>query len=164
MATPAAGYSRTHIILHWVIAALVLFQLFVHSGMENAWIVRNGGVAEGANPLPHIIVGIAILLLAIWRVTLRLRNGAPAHPPGQPAVLTLLANATHILFYVLLFVLPLGGIAAWFGNIEVAAVAHVYIQLAFLPLIGLHVLGALVQQFWFRNGVLRRMAVPDRAL
>lgn len=164
MASPAAGYSRTHIILHWAIAALVLFQLFIHTGMENAWIVQMGGTAEGVNPMPHVVAGILILVLAIWRVVLRLRNGAPAHPSGQPAVLTALANGTHILFYALLFILPLSGLAAWFGHVEPAAIAHVYIQLAFLPLIGLHVLGALVQQFWFRNGVLRRMAVPDKAL
>jgi len=164
MASQTAGYSRTHIILHWVIAALVLFQLFVHTGMENAWIVSQGGVAEGANPLPHILAGIAILVLAIWRVVIRLRHGAPAHPAGQPALLTALANGVHLVFYALLFILPLSGLAAWFGHVEPAAIARVYIQLAFLPLIGLHVAGALVQQFWFRTGVLRRMAVPDRAL
>jgi len=164
MARHVTGYSRTHIILHWLIAALVLFQLLVHTGMENAWIARQGGVAEGANPLPHILAGMAILILVIWRVVLRLRHGVPPHPPGQPALLTWLANGTHGLFYALLFVLPLSGLAAWFGQVEPAAIAHVYIQLAFLPLIGLHVLGALVQQFWFRNGVLARMAAPDPTL
>lgn len=160
MAQQAAGYSRTHIFLHWAIAVLVLFQLFVHSGMENAWILRLDGAAEGANPVPHIIAGIAILVLAVWRVVIRLRNGAPPHPAGQPAILTGLATAVHFAFYALLFILPFSGLAAWFGNAAPAAVAHVWIQLAFLPLIGLHVLGALVQQFWFRNGVLWRMARP----
>lgn len=160
MAQQAAGYSRTHIFLHWAIALLVLFQLFVHAGMENAWIVRMGGVAEDANPLPHIVVGIIILVLAVWRVLIRLRNGAPPHPAGQPPILGRLASAVHVLFYALLFILPLSGLVGWFGNVEAASIAHVWIQLAFLPLIGLHVIGALVQQFWFRNGTLWRMARP----
>ena len=164
MAKQAAGYSRTHIILHWVIAALVLFQLFVHTGMEQAWIERMGQPAEGVNPLPHIIAGSLILILAAWRVIIRIRNGAPPHPANQPAVLSFAANAVHVIFYALLFILPLTGLLGWFGNVEAASIAHVYIQLAFLPLIGLHVLGALVQQFYFRNGTLRRMAVPDASL
>ena len=157
-ATPP-NYSLIQKSLHWLIAALVLFQLFVHTGMEQAWIARMGGPAEGVNPLPHILAGSAILILAVWRVIIRLQRGAPAHPPGQPKVLTLAASTLHFIFYALLFILPVTGLLGWFGHVEAAAVAHVYIQLAFLPLIGLHVAGALVQHFYFRSDVLRRMTV-----
>ena len=157
-ATPP-NYSAIQKSLHWIIAALVLFQLFVHTGMEQAWIARMGGTAEGVNPLPHILAGSAILILATWRVIIRLQRGAPAHPPGQPKALTLIASALHFIFYVLLFILPLTGLLGWFGHVEAAAIAHVYIQLAFLPLIGLHVAGALAQHFYFRTDVLRRMTV-----
>ncbi|KKB77302.1 hypothetical protein VW29_18210 [Devosia limi DSM 17137] len=157
-ATPQ-NYSSLQKSLHWIIAALVLFQLFVHTGMEQAWIARMGGVAEGINPLPHILAGIAILILATWRLFIRLRRGAPPHPPRQSKALTLMATAIHFIFYALLFILPLTGLLGWFGHVEAAALAHVYIQLAFLPLIGLHVAGALAQHFYFRTNVLRRMTV-----
>lgn len=159
----ATGYSRTHIILHWAIAVLVLFQLLVHEGMENAWAERAGRVMGESNPLPHIIVGTTILILAIWRVIVRLRNGAPPHPAGQPHILAVLASIVHGLFYALLFLMPLTGLIAWFGSVEGAALVHITIQLAFLPLIGLHVVGALVQQFYFGSGVLKRMTGPDGA-
>ena len=157
----ATGYSRTHIILHWAIAVLVLFQLLVHEGMEYAWAERAGRVVGDSNPFPHIIVGVAILILAVWRVILRLRNGAPPHPAGQPRALAMLASIVHGLFYALLFIMPLTGMIAWFGHVEGAALAHITIQLAFLPLIALHVVGALVQQFYFGTGVITRMTGPD---
>ena len=162
MTTAAAkspDYSTIQKSLHWLLAALVLFQLFVHEGMEQAWIARVDGAAEGVNPLPHIVAGSAILILATWRVIIRLQRGAPAHPPGQPKALTFVASALHFIFYALLFILPVTGLLGWFGHVQAAAIAHVYIQLAFLPLIGLHVAGALVQHFYFRTNVLRRMTV-----
>ena len=32
-----AGYSGTQIVLHWLIAALVFFQVFFGDGMEHAY-------------------------------------------------------------------------------------------------------------------------------
>lgn len=162
VSTPFAGYSRAQIILHWVIAALILFQLLVHEGMEMAWDGRmDGGAAEG-NPLPHIVVGSAILVLAALRLIVRLRHGAPPHPAGQPAALGLLANMVHWGIYVLLFALPISGLVAWFGGIENAADVHGEpLRLALIGLVLLHIAGALAQQFVLRSGVLMRMFKPE---
>lgn len=161
VSTPSAGYSRAQIILHWVIAALILFQLLVHEGMEMAWDGRmDGGAAEG-NPLPHIVVGSAILVLAAVRLIVRLRHGAPPHPAGQPAALGFLANFVHWGIYVLLFALPISGLVAWFGGIENAADVHGGpLRLALIGLVLLHIAGALAQQFVLRSGVLMRMFKP----
>ena len=163
VSTPSAGYSRAQVILHWVIAALILFQLLVHESMEKAWDARmEGGPAEGANPLPHIIVGSLILILAAVRIVIRLRNGAPPHPAGQPAALGVVANVIHGLIYVLLFVLPISGLVAWFGGIENAADVHGGpLRLALIALVLIHIAGALVQQFVLRSGVLMRMLKPE---
>ncbi len=159
----SAGYSRAQVILHWVVAALILFQLLVHESMEMAWDARmEGGPAEGANPLPHIVVGSAILILAAIRLVIRLRHGAPPHPAGQPALLGVLANVVHGLIYVLLFAIPLSGLLAWFGGVEPAADVHSGpLRFALIALVIVHIVGALVQQFVLKSGVLMRMMKPE---
>lgn len=159
MTKQASGYSFTQIMLHWIIAALILFQLFVTEGVESAWAGRMGASAEG-NPWLHIVAGSAVLILACWRIVLRLRHGAPPHPAGQPAILGMFAGVVHWAFYALLFAVPISGLLGWFGWVIPAAEFHTNAQLAFLPLIGLHVVGALAQQLWFRSNVLQRMFRP----
>lgn len=160
--TAPAGYSRAQVILHWLIAALILFQLLVHDGMEDAWRALRQGGEEGGNPLPHIIVGSAILILAAARLVIRLRHGAPPHPAGQPAALGLLANIVHWGIYALLFAIPISGLVAWFGGVEPAAMAHAGpLRLLLIGLVLLHIAGALVQQFVLRSGVLMRMFKPE---
>ena len=160
--TKTAGYSRAQVILHWVIAALILFQLLVHEGMETAFDARMDGEGVGGNPLPHIVVGVTILVLAAIRVGIRLTRGAPPHPQDQPAILGVVANIVHGLIYVLLFAMPLSGAVAWFGGIEGAGDAHGgFLRYALVGLVILHIIGALVQQFVLRSGVLMRMLKPE---
>ncbi len=157
-----AGYSRAQVILHWLIAALILFQLLVHDGMEQAWRATQMGSGDAGNPLPHVVVGSAILILAAVRLVIRLRHGAPTHPAGQPAALGLLANIVHWGIYALLFAIPISGLVAWFGGLEGAALAHGGpLRLALIGLVLLHIAGALVQQFVLRSGVLMRMLKPE---
>lgn len=157
----SAGYSRAQIILHWLIAALILFQLLVHDGMEQAWRAMRRGVEDGGNPLPHIIVGSAILILAAVRLVIRFTHGAPPHPAGQPAALRLLASVVHWGIYALLFALPISGLVAWFGGVQGAALVHGGpLRLLLIGLVLLHIAGALAQQFVLRSGVLMRMFRP----
>jgi cytochrome b561 len=149
----SAGYSRAQIILHWLIAALILFQLLVHDGIEEAWRASHMGGAEAGNPLPHIVVGSAVLILAAVRLVIRLRHGAPPAPAGQPAALGLL--------YVLLFLIPISGLVAWFGGVQGAALVHGGpLRLLLIALVLVHIVGALVQQFLLRSDVLMRMFRP----
>jgi cytochrome b561 len=157
----SAGYSRAQIILHWLIAALILFQLLVHDGIEEAWRASHMGVAEAGNPLPHIVVGSAVLILAAVRLVIRLRHGAPPAPAGQPAALGLLASAVHWGIYVLLFLIPISGLVAWFGGVQGAALVHGGpLRLLLIALVLVHIVGALVQQFLLRSDVLMRMFRP----
>ncbi len=64
--------------------------------------------------------------------------------------------------YVLIVVLPVSGIAAWFLGAAPAAGVHVIAKTALLPLIFLHAAGALVHHFVWKTDVLRRMLVPER--
>ena len=71
--------------------------------------------------------------------------------------LKLVASGTHILFYVLLIGMPLSGAAAWILGVAPAAQAHSVAEKLLILLIGLHVLAALAQHFWFKTDVLKRM-------
>ena len=152
------GYSRIQIVLHWTIAALVIFQLFVNEAMQRAFAGRLDGQIENQNgALLHMVVGLAVLLLAIFRLVLRLLRGAPAPYKDTPAILRWLGHATHILLYGFIFLMPLTGATAWFLGLEFAAELHEIGRLILVPAIGFHVVGALVEHFVFRNDTLMRM-------
>jgi cytochrome b561 len=153
------GYSRTQIVLHWTIAALVIFQLFVNEGMQHAFSDRLDGeqIEEFAGAMLHIVVGVTILILAALRLTIRMIRGAPAAHKGAPAILRWLGVAVHVLLYGFIFAMPLTGALAWFFGFETAAELHELGRLILVPAIGLHILGALGEHFVFRNDTLKRM-------
>lgn len=154
----AASYSRTQIVLHWVIAALVLFQIFFHEGIEELWHARMRGTVENiATPQPHTIVGMLIGLLIIWRLVLRLRLGTPAAPAKEPQIFQLLSKAAHWAFYALLILMPISGAVAWFGSITTPARAHGLMGNVLMALIALHIAAALVHHFWWKTDVLKRI-------
>lgn len=151
-------FSRTQIILHWLVAALVLFQIFFHEGIEDLWQDRMRGTIENiATPQPHTIVGMLIGLLIIWRLILRLRRGTPPAPAQEPKILQLASKIAHWGFYVLLILMASSGAAAWFGGATPPAAAHGIMANALIALVVVHMLGALTHQFYFKSNVLRRM-------
>ena len=163
--SPRRGYSLLQIALHWGIAALVLFQLLFHEGMEETWNAREDGeraaAADDAGAILHIAVGASILVLALLRLTVRLTRGAPPVPPQHPLPLRLLASATHIALYGFIIVQPLAGAAAWFLGIEAAVELHELGPYIIIPLVTLHAAGALAEHFVFRTDVLKRMLLPQ---
>ena len=71
-------YSRGAIAFHWVIAALVLFNLFVGLFHES--------LLEGVRVMPaHKALGMAILALTLIRILWRLVNKAPPPPETMRA-------------------------------------------------------------------------------
>ncbi|MHA6692745.1 cytochrome b [Devosia sp. A449] len=153
------GYSRIQIVLHWTIAALVIFQLFVNEAMQHAFSNRLDGepIGEMGGAQLHMTIGISVLVLAVIRLAIRIFRGVPAPHGDTPAVLNWLGHATHILLYGFIFAMPLTGATAWFLGIEFAAELHELGRLILVPAIGFHVLGALAEHFVFRNDTLKRM-------
>lgn len=154
-------WSLLSVILHWLIAALILVQLLDHDAMVDMW-----RAARRAEPLPqdsvtggwvHIIAGIAILTFTVVRVIDRLVIGRPAYPAEDPGWSKLLARVVHGSLWLILVIMPLAGIAAWFGGIGIAAQLHTLLWPPLLVLSGVHILGALAQQYWFGTDVLARM-------
>jgi cytochrome b561 len=160
-ATAPTRYSVAQIVLHWTIAALVLFQFVVAGGIETRWQERMTGVIPNEPfPTPHTIAGIVILGLMLVRLAIRLRRGAPLPPEGEPPVLARLARIAHAAFYVILILMPVGGAVAWFGGYETPAIVHGIAAKLLLALVVLHVVAALAHKFWFRSGAFERMLRP----
>ncbi|MCC0015368.1 MAG: cytochrome b/b6 domain-containing protein [Rhodobiaceae bacterium] len=154
-----AGYSRTQIALHWIVAAIIGTQFVFHESMVSAWrAVRRGGVPE-FDPLvaAHVWGGLLILALAAWRLAIRLKRGAPPPPKEEHPSLKMAANIVHWTFYALMIVLPVTGAAAWFGGIGFAGEVHEFFKLPLLALVALHVAAALYHQFVLKTDVLARM-------
>ncbi|NIZ08565.1 cytochrome b [Pseudooceanicola sp. HF7] len=156
---PPAIYSKPQIYLHWAIALLVLFQLIFDMGMGRAFHQMMEGTATGPGlAIVHIVVGVTVLVLMIARLGLRLTRGAPPLPQEEPGPLKALAGIVHWVFYALLVLIPLSGLAAWFGQVAPAAGAHEVLTTLLWAVIALHVAGALYQQFVLKTGLLRRMS------
>ncbi|MFM9852263.1 MAG: YceI family protein [Sphingomonadaceae bacterium] len=171
-------YSTGAILLHWVIAAMMVFQFVL------------GWATEGPNSPQkfaifqlHKSIGISILLLTLVRIGWRLTHRPPALSSELKRWERLLARFVHGGFYLLLLALPLTG---WllvstskikvptllFGVIpwphipvpdmlrsplhEVGEAHGLFADIA-LVLIALHVLGALKHHFFDRDAELARM-------
>ncbi len=161
----AGGYSSLQILLHWVIAALVFFQLIFGESMSAAGDAAREGTpldaTDAALASAHYWVGIAILALVALRLAVRLVGGAPHPQTSGTRLFDILAHATHWLFYVLLVAMPVSGLLAVYVSPEIGEI-HELGKPAFILLIALHVLGALYHQFIVKDGTIRRMLVPAK--
>ena len=180
MAEPRNRYSIVSLILHWLIAVLVLTQILLITAHE-------AGDAQRTFINLHKSVGLGILVLTLGRIGWRVANPAIALPSRLPVWQRLVARVTHVLFYVVLIVIPLTGWAAssatgrdiaWFGLFnwpplpigggrETAGLlmdVHGLVVKGLYVLIALHVLGALKHHFIDRDNVLHRMIplIPRR--
>lgn len=178
MAEPRNRYSLVSLTFHWGIALLVAVQVGLITVFERYDAAKDP--LAGAYIGLHKSVGMTILALTLGRIAWRLMNPAHPLPVAAPRWQNLLARTTHILFYVLLIALPLGGWASssaagraveWFGlftwpalpvpldralartflDMHEAGVKVLYVLLA------LHVVGALKHHFIDRDNVLYRM-------
>lgn len=159
----STGYSRLQIALHWATVALILWQFVAHDAMSQAWRAFRQGAELPASALvsAHIFAGVALLVIAFWRMILRVMRPAPAAPAGQSAPLRMAAAAVHGALYVITVAVVVSGAVAWFAGIEAAGEAHEFLKTLLLALIGLHVAAALWHQFWLRDGLLNRMRKPQ---
>ena len=184
---PSRGrYSPVGIAFHWLMAALVLFQL--GWGFWTDWMMPGGDKVFAYQV--HSAVGLPILLLAIGRVIWRLLIDDPYNDADTQGWQTKIAHVTAILFYATFFTLPLsgwlmwssvappgplylGGLLPWpqlplegleprtrYDILDIAEDVHAASVILLLLLIPAHVGAALKHHFWDRHDVLRGM-LPD---
>ena len=159
-----SGYSLSQILLHWIVAILVIYQLIFGEGIEHAYHALNKG--KEANPADfssaniHVIIGISIFILAVLRVIVRVRNGAPPAPAGTSGAKKWIAAATQHTLYLVIFLMPVTGALAWFAGLVTVGDIHTFGKPLILLLVLLHVVGALVQHFIAKTDVLVRIFRP----
>lgn len=163
---PPAGYTRLQILLHWVIAALVVFQVLFGEEIKPAYRAMRRATEPSAadvfNANIHIYVGIAVLVLAAWRLFLRFRHGVPLLPENESRIAKMIAVATHGILYLIIFGMPLTGLAVWYLGIYDLGDVHELGKPVIVIFVTLHAFAALYQHFIARTDVLMRMLKPER--
>lgn len=156
--TKPTGYTRLQIALHWIAAALVVQQYLFKGAIAQAWEAIGKGAETAFNPLvlAHVAGGALVMVLALWRLSIKARRGVPEMVGGN-ALQNALSRFTHLGLYALMILLPVSGSLAWFGGVQVAAQGHNLLKVLMLALVALHVVGAFYHQFVLRDGVLDRM-------
>ncbi|MBN8285657.1 cytochrome b [Zoogloea sp.] len=167
-------YTGPAIAAHWVIAALILVAFPL-------------GVYMHELPLSptklklysyHKWIGITVLLLFVPRILWRITHRPPA-PLPMPAWQHKIAEGTHHLLYLLMFLVPLSGWlmssakgfqVVYFGVLplpdlvgksedlgDLLKEVHEALNFGLLALVGLHIAGALKHVIIDKDGTLRRM-------
>jgi cytochrome b561 len=72
----------------------------------------------------------------------------------------MIATGTHLGLYLVLLLTAASGSVAWFGGVETAGDVHEAMTTVLLILVGLHVAGALYQQFVLKTNIMDRMRTP----
>lgn len=163
--------------LHWLMAVLILL---VYLAIEQRGLFARGTPERMAMMQTHFWLGLAVFVLAWWRLLLRRRHGAPAIAPPLPAWQAVPAKLLHVALYAFFIVMPLLGLlTAWtdgkplylpFTGIALPSPVATDPELAhqledlhgqigeiFYWVIGLHVLAALYHHLVRRDDVLKRM-------
>ncbi len=171
-------YALTSRILHWSMAAIILFLLGL--GIYMTEFLEK----EAPNRMEiyglHKSLGALVLILIFMRVVNRMIYKAPPLPESLPKLEKNLAHLTHIALYFLMILVPLSGylMSNSFGypvhlfGIELPfiaeknldhgklfAEAHELSAFTLLGLVALHFLGALKHRFFDKkeNDVIGRM-------
>jgi cytochrome b561 len=161
--------------LHWLMAAMVLAMLFIGVGMVSTLQPKFLTLFSIHRPL-----GIAILVLAVFRLGVRLWRGAPALPRDLPLLQVIAAKASHYLLYALLIAMPLIGWSmlsaggypiVLYGPIHLPKIvphndalhallrsAHTWLAYLFFAIVLLHLGAALFHALLRRDGVFASMA------
>jgi cytochrome b561 len=175
MRTEREGFSGLQQVLHWLMAIMVLTQLFIGVSMVTTLKSPYLTLISIHKPL-----GITILALAVLRLGVRWRLGAPPLPDDLTRAQALAAKLSHVVLYALLIVMPLVG---WgmlsaggypvvlYGSLHLPKIlphddqlhavlltTHIVLAYMFFAAILLHVAAALFHALIRRDGVFRAMA------
>ena len=178
----ASGWGWVTRMLHWTMAALILYQLALGLRMVRL----DDLLARVALTQVHKSWGVTIFALALLRLAWRLANPRPPLPATMPPWQRRAAAGSHAALYALTLLLPLTG---WllasaspvqdllqmqnlvFGRIALPdpfvpgsdaldrtfRTLHAGAAIALAALLAVHVAAALRHQFVDRDGLLGRM-------
>lgn len=168
-------YGMVAKALHWLMALLIICMLAIGLRMTG---LENGPDKFWVYGL-HKSFGMVVLALASMRLGWKVLNVAPTLPGTMGCVSKLAAKAAHGLLYLLMFAMPISGwvmsssagfsvsVFGWFVLPDLVApdkefskdmaTLHGVLAWGLMGIIMLHVAGALLHHFYYRDNVLRRM-------
>ena len=190
--TETGKYSPIGVWFHWIMAAIVLYQL------GSGWLMERYPVGEDKliAYARHSEIGLSLLLIALLRGLWRLLVTDPINDADAPGWQSKTAHIIHYAFYGLFALLPLSGWCMWsaiqparprylagivplppmpFYDLSLAWQQHVLAiaeMLHFAGVVGLtlllplHIGAALKHHFWDRDDVVEGILpeVPDYEL
>ena len=106
---PHAVYTRTTVVLHWVIGAALLAEVVFGFYLRE---FARGSPLRGPTVNLHKSIGVALGIAIVARLAWRLTHRPPPLPPGIPRWQAGLARANHAAMYACMLVIPLAGYAA----------------------------------------------------
>ncbi|MDB5858543.1 MAG: putative cytochrome [Ramlibacter sp.] len=167
-------YSTPAIVLHWVLAALIVFMAAL-----GWWMMTVEHEPGGQRWMDlHKSIGLIVFVLVLARLAWRLTHKPEPLPAGMPAWQVQLSRLTHWLLYAAIVVLPATGILGasysrgglkFFGaplpawatparaTSELFFEIHSLLVWVLVALVALHVLAALKHLLLDRDEVFRRM-------
>jgi cytochrome b561 len=171
----AAGYTRTAIALHWLVALIIVASFPVGLYMVELAL----SPAKLKIYSYHKWAGVTVFVLAVARVLWRATHPAPALPDSVPRWQQSVGNATHLLLYLLILAIPVSGWlmssalgfqTVYFGVLPIPDLldknrelgeslkfVHMFLNYTMAALVGMHVGAALKHHFIDRDGLLSRM-------
>lgn len=175
-----ARYTRTAMLLHWLVAVLLIGQFSFGWYLET---IARGIPARGYFVNLHKSTGLLIGLLILLRIGWRLSHAPPPLPSSVQGWQRQAAQASHYLLYVLMLAMPLSGYIAsnfsrfgvvFFNTVKLAPWGidsklvygifnqmHIVSSWLLLALVIVHVLAALKHLLVDHDSVFLRM-VPQR--
>ncbi|WP_353071549.1 cytochrome b [Tunturiibacter gelidiferens] len=175
MTTSRTRFTAPQRLPHWLMAICILSMLFIGVGMVSTITSKYLTLVQIHKPL-----GIAILVLALIRLTLRIIYGAPSLPADLPEPIKLAAISSQYIFYILMIAMPLIGWAmlsaaaypvVLFGSVHLPSIlpvnpslhtllwrAHHYLAFAFFAFILMHVAAMIFHKLIRNDGIFETMA------
>ncbi|PTQ90938.1 YceI family protein [Agitococcus lubricus] len=186
MSNPPKHYTKTAVLLHWVIAAAIIFQLAL------GWRMVDEPKGSGVYALfqLHKSIGFTILALVCVRIGWRFTHQPPSLPDTMPVWEQWAAKLAHLGFYGIMLGLPLTGwilVSASSTNIptvlfgtvpiphlpfianltvdnkkvihDLAELSHSLIAVLTLALLAAHIGAVLKHQLWVKDAVFSHMAL-----
>ena len=184
--TEEGRFSPVGVIFHWVMALMIIIQLGL--GWYTTAMLAGGDKMQAFQL--HSALGLAIFVLALFRIAWRILVKDPFNDADTAGWRTKLAYVVEHLFYLCFLLLPLTGWAMWSavappGPLSVggllpwpqlplddlpgtmswhvmywAETIHLLVVWLLMLLIPLHIGAALKHHFWDRSDVLSGM-LPD---
>src|SRR5258708_20191933 len=109
MDSPPTRYTRTAMVLHWLIAFAVFGQIAFGWYLE---LIPLGAPPRAAVVNFHKSTGLVIGLLIVFRLAWRLTHTPPPLPESMPAWERSAARVNHVLLYACMLIMPAAGYTA----------------------------------------------------